>query len=145
MADEELAGRVLVQRLAGGETLDEICYSRQIPPSLVAQWLSGNVELAEACEVAGRLYVDGEVKRALRILDGKEWKDEMPGEGAAGARDRAEFRKWLAERLNKKRYGERVEPKYVGVMPSLQVTIVSGDAVGVVLENAVAPARLEEL
>lgn len=139
IADAELARQMLVQRLAGGETMDEICYSRQIPPSLVAAWIAGDEELSEACAVAERLYVDGEVKRALRIVDGTEGEDEQPGPNAAKPKERAEFRKWMAERLNRKRYGEKVQHEVSG-----EVALLPQDRAALVMETARALMWLTE-
>ncbi len=94
---------IVIQRLACGETLLEVCWSRGWPYAIVASHVARDAELAAACDAAEKLWADHLVKKGMQIVDGADF------ETVAVAKLQSEYRKWLAAKVNRQRYGEKVE------------------------------------
>ena len=94
---------VIVQRVAEGERLKQICRSRGWPYALVAQWVSESEEVAKAYEQALRLAADDLAMETVGIADAAQPED------VAVAKHRTDIRLKLASRLHRERYGEQVQ------------------------------------
>lgn len=92
-----------MQRLASGETFLEVCWSRGWPYGVAAAEVARDGELSAAMEYAEKLWADVLVKRGMEIVDAADF------ETVAVAKLQSEYRKWLAAKVNRQRYGEKVE------------------------------------
>lgn len=93
---------IIVQRVAEGERLKQICRSRGWPYALVAQWVCGDEEVSKRYEQALRLAADEMAQETVAIAD-----DADP-EMVAHAKHRTDVRLKLAGKLYRDRYGEQV-------------------------------------
>jgi hypothetical protein len=99
---------VVLQRVADGEALKEICKSRGWPYALVAQWLHGDEKLLARYDAALAIWVDGLAAQTIAIADGAG-----PDEVAAAALQ-IKTRQWAAEKLNRARYGQTLKVERSG-------------------------------
>jgi len=95
----------LVQRIAEGETLKEICASMGVAYSLVARHVAGTPALNAEYEAALAIWGDALAQETLAITDAVAGSTE--GAVVAAAKLRAEQRLKLAGKWNRPRYGER--------------------------------------
>jgi hypothetical protein len=98
---------VIVQRVADGERLKQICRSRGWPYSLVAQWVAETDSVAKAYEQALRLAADELAQETVAIADGAD------PETVGVAKLRVDARQKLAGKLYRERYGEQVQHNVV--------------------------------
>ena len=103
--EEERGGaeEVIFQRVAEGETLKEVCRSRKWPYSLVARWVGETPEVFKAYEMALRLWADSLATESVGIADGTDPTEVNHG------KLRVDTRRWMASRLDRQRYGDKVE------------------------------------
>lgn len=94
---------VIVQRVADGERLKEICRSRGWPYALVAQWVATQEEVAKAYEQALRLAADDLAQETVGIADGAD------PETVGVAKLQVDTRLKLSGKLYRERYGEQVQ------------------------------------
>lgn len=97
---------VIVQRLAGGESLKEIARAWQVPERRFLAWIAANGDLTEQCkrvrELAGvELRFDG-----LEIIDG------AAPETIAVAKEQALYRERLSRDLNRPLFGKFTQHKH---------------------------------
>lgn len=133
LADDQTPD-ILVQRMSMGETLEEICASRGVPYAIVAQWISRDVELSEACFAATRLYADKLVKEGTAAVDAAVDPDDVPV-----AKLKSDWRKWLAGQVNRERYGAKQDLN-VAVGVKVEIVRFAGALAGD--EGAVQPLPL---
>lgn len=100
---EELTVSVIVQRVAEGETLKKICRSRRWPYALVAKWIAETPEVFRLYEQALRLWADSLAVETVGIADRADILQ------IAKAKLRTDVRMKLAARLDRARYGEKLE------------------------------------
>lgn len=119
--DEEL-GTEICERIANGETLTHICCDEHMPERrTVSRWLIAHSNFLSRYMYARELQAHVEVDDTLDIADesgGDAYieydKDGKPfakidGEAIQRAKLRVETRRWRAERLNRRAYGQKVE------------------------------------
>jgi hypothetical protein len=115
----------VLQRVAEGEPLTEICKSRGWPYSQVAMWLHGDEKLLERYDAALRIWVDSLAMETVAISDeqvevvtedGKVLDPNVPRDAL-----RIKTRQWAAERLNRARFGQTLK-----VERALSVTADAG-------------------
>lgn len=102
-AERSGAEEVIFQRVAEGETLKAICRSRRWPYSIVARWVGETPSVFKAYEFALRLWADSLATETPGIAD-----DADPTE-VGHAKLRVDARMKLASRLDRARYGDKVE------------------------------------
>ena len=131
--DETGTVSMLVQRIAGGETLKEVCAAREVPYSLVAKWIAETPELKAQYDAALRIWGDGLAQESVSVADGRDASQplrdvvkELTGVEldddalervrlAALPNDvqrdklRIDTRLKLASKWDRERYGEKVE------------------------------------
>ena len=93
----------IVQRVAEGERLKQVCRSKGWPYAVVAEWVAGNEGATKAYEQALRLAADDLALETVAIAD-----DAGPEE-VAKAKHQTDVRLRLAGRLYRERYGEQVQ------------------------------------
>lgn len=135
---------VIVQRVAEGETLREICASREVPYSLVAQWIAETPGLKAQYDVALQLWGDALAQETVGIAD-KADRENVPGAKLA-----VETRMKLASKWDRDRYGEKVKHEHSGAIVHIDAGLVgfSGDLLRRIarpaIENESAAAEEEE-
>ncbi len=106
---------IIVQRVADGERLKLICKSRGWPYAKVAEWIAGDVKVSRVYEQALRLGADDLALETVDISDEQALAISKRGEpfDPDVGRDmlRVKARQWVASRLFRDRYGDKVEVK----------------------------------
>ena len=98
---KKIADKIL-SRYANGETLSAICKDRNIPERhTVYRWRQRYPEFGKAYLLAQEEHVDALVDEAGYIVD-TEQNPQL-------AKVRADHRRWLASRLNRSKYGDKLE------------------------------------
>ncbi len=92
----------ILSRYADGETLTKICKDEHMPKrNTVYRWRTQYPEFGKAYLLAQEEHVDALVDEACQIVD-----SELDPQRA---KVRADHRRWLASRLNRKKYGDKIE------------------------------------
>ena len=94
---------IIVQRVAEGERLKQICKSRGWPYAVVAQWVAGNEEVNKSYEAALRLAADEMAQSTIEIADSAD------PETVGVSKLQIDARQKLAGKLYQDRYGEKVQ------------------------------------
>jgi len=106
---------VIVQRVSDGERLKLICKSRGWPYGKVAEWIASSPKVASAYEQALRLGADDLALETVAISDEQALAYSNRGDpfDPDVGRDmlRVKSRQWVASRLFRDRYGDKVEVK----------------------------------
>lgn len=118
--DDPLTPDVIVQRVANGETLKEICVSRGWPYSLVAQWVVETAGMAGMYEQALALAGDALAAETVAISD--DAAGCVNPHDVTAAKLRIDTRLKLASRWNRARYGET---------PNVQINASSGSLISI--------------
>lgn len=142
MADGKPVGRptdytaelatAICNRLATGESLREICLSEDMPDkSNVFRWLANNEEFRDQYNIARVVQADYYSEEIIEICDDgtNDWMARrsesekgagvntgwvLNGEHVQRSRLRVDTRKWVAARLNPKKYGDRLTNEHSG-------------------------------
>lgn len=118
----------ICQRIADGESLRSICTSEEMPhKSVVMRWLSENVAFQDQYARSREAQADAIFDEILDIVDDgrNDWMERqgddgedagwrVNGEHIQRAKLRVDARKWMAGKLQPKKYGERVTQEHVG-------------------------------
>lgn len=122
VADENTPS-IIVQRIADGETLRDICASRDVPYSLVAKWIAQTPGLKAQYDVALQLWGDALAQETVAI------SDKADPENVAGAKLAVDTRMKLASKWDRDRYGEKVKHEHSGAVVHIDAGLVgfSGD------------------
>lgn len=104
-------------KIAEGKSLRSICKSKDMPnKSTFMDWLNKDGELADH-------YARARTEQADHIFDEiLEIVDEASAEEVQQARLRMDARKWMAGKMNPKKYGEKIDHNHRG---ALTVTLES--------------------
>ncbi len=98
----ELIAEEILSRYADGETLTKICNDDDMPKrNTIYRWRSQYPEFGKAYLYAEEEHTDALIDEAGQIVD-TELNPQL-------AKVRAEHRRWLASRLNRKKYGDKIE------------------------------------
>ncbi|MHC4268889.1 MAG: helix-turn-helix domain-containing protein [Planctomycetota bacterium] len=112
-------GEKILSRYADGETLTQICKDDDMPKrNTVYRWRSDYPKFGEAYLLAQEQHVDALVDEAGHIVD-TEQNPKL-------AKSRAEHRRWLASRLNRQKYGDKLEVSHsvsIDIAPALQAAM----------------------
>ncbi len=101
--NQSLAENIL-SRYADGETLTKICEDDGMPKrNTIYRWRSDYPEFGKAYQLALEQHVDALVDEACHIVDTEPDPQR--------AKVRADHRRWLASRLNRNKYGDKIEIK----------------------------------
>jgi len=130
----------VIQRVAEGETLRDICTSKKLPYSLVAREIAAKPELKTEYDAALSIWADAIAQESLAVADGVKGSDESAE--VAAAKLRVETRLKLAGKWDRERYGERDAGRV-----AVQITI--GDAAREIRELearlGIGIAKIEQL
>lgn len=126
---EELATTICV-RIAEGESLRKICADEAMPSkSTASQWLIRHKEFAEQMAIARDLQADHYADEIIEISDtpevgavetdkldkdGKPYTEVRRGDMVEHRRMRIDARKWYAEKVAPKKYGNRQKIEHTG-------------------------------
>ena len=100
-ADEAGALQEIGVRMADGETLPQVCKTKDLPYGRVLLWLMGSQERFEVYQRALRVAADAEVGETLALADGAE--------DTAKAKLQIDTRFRRAKVYDPERFGERVD------------------------------------
>lgn len=137
---------LICSRLAEGESLRSICREDDMPDkSTVLRWLDAHPAFRDQYARAREVQADTLADEILEIADDarNDWMQRNHGEDDPGwvangeniqrSRLRVDSRKWLASKLQPKKYGERLSTELTGanggpiqVQPVLNISIEGG-------------------
>lgn len=122
----------ICNRLAIGESLREICLAEDMPDkATVFRWLASTIEFRDQYNIARLVQADYYSDDIIEISDdgtndwmGRRSESEkgagvqngwvLNGEHVQRSRLRVDTRKWVAARLNPKKYGDRIANEHSG-------------------------------
>lgn len=124
---EEIANRIC-DRIVAGDSLRTVCAAEDMPaPSTVFLWLSKNKEFSEQYARAREAQADALFDEVLDIADDgtNDWMERhskdgkslgwaLNGEAVRRSQLRVDARKWMAGKLQPKKYGERLDLNHSG-------------------------------
>lgn len=114
---------LIIERVAGGETLTKICESDQMPDRrTVYRWTEANEAFRHAYARAREHQLESWADEILDIASDQSRDIQYDAEGrprsdnTAVNRDRLRIdtKKWLMAKLNPKRYGDKVTQEHTG-------------------------------
>lgn len=134
---QEIADAIC-ERIAGGESLRSICADPDMPvTSTVCKWLGRQKAFAEQYARARELQADALFDEILEIADdgNNDWMERKGEDGQSlGWREngealrrsvlRVDARKWMASKLQPKKYGDKVQLDHAGevkLTPSIRI------------------------
>ncbi len=98
----ETIAEEIISRYGDGETLSRICKSKNMPKrNTVYRWRSSYPDFGEAYQRAQEEHVDALIDEAGEIVD-NETNPQL-------AKVRADHRKWIAGKLCRDRYGDKLD------------------------------------
>lgn len=122
----------ICNRLAIGESLREICSTEDMPDkATVFRWLASNAEFRDQYQIARLVQADYYSEDIIEISDDgtNDWMARrsesekgagvntgwvLNGEHVQRSRLRVDTRKWVAARLNPKKYGDKLVNEHSG-------------------------------
>lgn len=112
MFQEEIAD-IILDRLAGGESLRSICRDPAMPDgSTVRKWIARNPDFSRQYAIAREEQADSIFDETLDIAD--SIPAEAPNEEIQRARLRIDTRKWVAGKIRPKKYGDLLKHEVTG-------------------------------
>ena len=96
---------MLIQRVAMGETLKEVCAGQGVAYSLAAKHIASTPTLKAEYDSALQIWADAMAQETVAIADAVEGADEAAH--IAAAKLRVETRLKIAGKWDRERYGER--------------------------------------
>lgn len=135
---QEMADTICT-RLADGESLRSICADDQMPyKSVVMRWLSERPQFQDQYALAREAQADAIFDEILDIVDdgrndwlerhgddGEEAGWRVNGEHIQRAKLRVDARKWMASKLQPKKYGDKVTTTLEGGEKPIEVVDAS--------------------
>ena len=101
---EKIAEEIL-SRFGAGESITTISNSKGMPGrTTIFRWRSDYPEFGKAYLIAQELYTDALIDEAGEIVD-TECNPQL-------AKVRSEFRRWLASKLNRSKYGDKIDVQH---------------------------------
>ena len=94
---------ILLDAIAGGMTLKEVCETNDLPKTTVLRWISTEYLDQYACALRAR--ADMQAEEIIEIAD----KKYTTNEELTAAKMRIDARKWLMSKMAPKKYGDKVE------------------------------------
>ena len=123
---EKIAEEIL-SRYAEGETLTRICKDKNMPKrNTVYRWRQSYSDFGEAYILAQEEHVDALVDQAGEIVD----TEQNPQLGKL----KADHRRWLASRLNRQKYGDKLDVQHnhvLDISPALALAAKRMKSIGV--------------
>jgi hypothetical protein len=131
----------ICERIANGESLRSICANDDMPSQVsVFRWLAAREEFCKQYALAREAQADALFDEMLDIADDgrNDWMATKDDEGETGWRANSEHiqrsklrldaRKWMASKLQPKKYGDKITQELTGaggapLVPVLNVTI----------------------
>ena len=108
---------ILLDAIAGGMTLKEVCATNDLPKTSVLRWISTEYLDQYACALRAR--ADMQAEEIIEIAD----KKYTTNEELIAAKMRIDARKWLMSKMAPKKYGDKVELDH-GVTEELKEIVV---------------------
>jgi len=101
----EIITKEILSRYSSGESLTKICRDEHLPErSTIYRWRTQYPEFGDAYQLAQELYADALIDEAGEIVD----TATNPQLGKL----RAEHRRWLASKLNRASYGDKLDVQH---------------------------------
>ena len=123
---KKIADKIL-SRYANGETLSAICKDKNSPKrNTVYRWRQSYPEFGDAYEMAIEEHTDALIDQAGEIVD-NEVNPQL-------AKVRADHRRWLASKLNRARYGDKLDVQHnhtLDISPVLALAVKRMKSIGV--------------
>lgn len=137
---QEIADTIC-ERIANGESLRSICANEDMPSQVsVFRWLAARDEFSKQYALAREAQADALFDEMLDIADDgrNDWMATKDDDGESGWRANGEHiqrsklrldaRKWMASKLQPKKYGDKITQELTGaggapLVPVLNVTI----------------------
>ena len=94
---------ILLDAIAGGMTLKEVCETNDLPKTSVLRWISTEYLDQYACALRAR--ADMQAEEIIEIAD----KKYTTNEELTAAKMRIDARNWLMSKMAPKKYGDKVE------------------------------------
>ena len=118
---QELADQIL-DRMACGETLTEICADQGMPHrATVRRWVARNEAFSQGYTRARELLADVYAEQAISIADDASddittvnGKDQVNWESVQRARLRCDMRRWFAAKLAPRKYNDKIVQEHTG-------------------------------
>ncbi len=99
----------ILLRYADGESLSKICKDKHMPKrNTIYRWRSDHPEFGDAYLLAQEQHSDALIDEAGEIVDSEPDPQR--------ARVRVDYRKWLASRLNRDKYGDKLDVRHNHVL-----------------------------
>jgi len=133
---KKIADKIL-SRYGDGETLSAICKDKNFPQrNTVYRWRQSYPEFGEAYLLAQEQHIDALVDEAGQIVD----TEQNPQLGKV----RADHRKWLASKLCRDRYGDKLDIQHNVTLDIAPVLLAAAErlraiGVGTVIDAPVEP------
>ncbi len=112
-------GEEILSRYSNGETLTQICKDDNMPKrNTVYRWRSDYPKFGEAYLLAQEQHVDALVDEVGHIVD-TEQNPQL-------AKVRMDYRRWLAGKLNREKYGDKLEVSHnvsIDIAPALKAAM----------------------
>jgi len=130
---QELADKICETIATSSKGLRAICAENKIDVSSLMKWLKENKEFSEQYARAKELQADYLVEEILEIVDdgsndfmtitkGNESYNVEDREVTSRSKIRYDARKWIASKLAPKKYGDKTQTEYSGVVGVQQIT-----------------------
>lgn len=127
----------ICERIADGESLRAICSGEDMPnKATVFRWLAANQEFSDQYARAREAQADSLFDDILLISDttqegektktGPNGSETTTGDMIEHRRLRVESRKWMAARLQPKKYGEKQQLEHSGGLALTPTILVNG-------------------
>jgi transcriptional regulator with XRE-family HTH domain len=94
----------IIDMIANGVSLSEIARILEVDRSRLSTWLHGNPDTSQQIARARKTAATALVEQGMAIVDAAENHDVQV------AKLRAEYRKWVASKLDREQYGEQSGP-----------------------------------
>lgn len=121
-------GALICEKLAECGSLRRVCADHEMPlERTVRRWYTENEAFASAYARAKEAGIDALVEEALDITDEAPPSNQHGGVDTghvAWAKNRREYRQWLAERMAPKRYGLKTATELTGANGGAIKTLV---------------------
>jgi hypothetical protein len=134
----EIITKEILSRYSSGEALTKICSDEHLPErTTIYRWRSQYPEFGEAYLRAQEEYVDALVDEAGHIVDTEQ--------NAQLGKLRAEHRRWLAFKLNRNKYGDKIDVTHNVIMDVAQTLLAVVERVKAIGVGAVIDTPVKQL
>jgi hypothetical protein len=145
----------ICERIADGESLRSICADEAMPStSTVCKWLAAEPSFSEQYARARELQADALVDEILEIADDgtNDWMERKNaddqsigwrenGEALRRSQLRVDARKWMAGKLQAKKYGDKLDLNHSGTIGTMSEDQVNARLAELLGKAGIGPAH----